>query len=1042
MNPKVNTIVSTLLALILLSAALPSYSQSKYVVAGTVTDTSKEPLPGAAVMVKGTANGALTDENGKFSISVSGTSVLEFAMLGFASKEVPVNGKKVLNVILKEDNVMLEEAIVEVGYGGQRLVDVTGTVSRVNMDDIAKAPVMSVDQALQGRIAGVQISSADGQPGAEMDIVVRGANSLTQSNSPLYVVDGFPLESFSMSGVSQNDIASITVLKDASSTAIYGSRGANGVIIIETKKGKLGKPSVQYSGTFGVQQVTRKMEMMTPYEFVCYQIERAPSNFDKYLTNVGRTLDYYMDNPGTDWQDKIFRNAFVHMHNLSLMGGTKQTRYAASASVVDQDGVISNSGFQKYQGRVSLEQKISRKLSMSVNMSYTESKVSGQSSSASLSTLGSFASYLMYRTWAYRPVSLKDLDEEDLFDEENNSATMNPYISNENEDKTRKTMNLLANVKLDWTILDGLKLTLRGGYGKTLTRNEEFNNSKTYKGYKNVNNALGVNAAFSEYLRTEWMNENTISYDRKINRNHKISVVAGLTFQGDYRSLYGFKTAMIPNEDMGMSGMDDGLAQSTSASMQYSTLMSALGRINYQLRGKYLFTLSFRADGSSKFAKGNRWGFFPSGAFAWRLGQEKFIKKVKWIDDAKLRLSYGVTGNNRVGPYDSFASLVLSDYYPIGGTPSDALMQSKLGNPDLTWESTSQFNIGYDMKLFGSRVSLNLDLYRKITGNLLLNADIPYSTGFSKVFKNIGKVRNDGLEITLSTVNIRTRNFLWTSDFNISFNRDKVLELAEGQETLMSRVSFTGEFNSTDLYIAAVGKPVASFYGVVWDGVYGYDDFEVNESGKYILKDGVPSNGDPRESIQPGDIKYVDQNNDGIVNEQDMVVIGRCSPVHTGGFNNNWTFKGFNLNVFFQWSCGNDVMNANRIIFEGNYANKNINQFRSYTDHWTIDNQDSRNFRPGGQGPRGVYSSRTIEDGSFLRLKTVQLSYTLPKAVVRKARIENVSFFISGQNLWTWTKYSGLDPEVSTRNTALTPGFDYSAYARNRIYTAGINITF
>ena len=1025
-------------------ACIAAYAQNLSI-GGRVVDSKKEPLPGVIVMIQGTANGTMTDENGCFTINAKKNSVLEVSSLGFATATVLLGGadKKDYLIVLKEDAMLIEEAIVEVGYGEQRVVDLTGTVARVEMDDMLKAPVMSFDQALQGRVAGLTITSSDGQPGSEMDIVVRGANSLTQANSPLYVVDGFPLEDFNSAAISQNDIASITVLKDASATAIYGSRGANGVIIIETKKGKTGKPVIQYNGTFGLHQASAKMDMMSPYEFVVYQIERSSSNLDKYLTNPGRTLEDYLDYKEIDWQDHIFRNAFVHMHDLSLMGGTKQTRYSVSGSLVDQDGVIRNSGFTKYSGRLAFEQKISDRLRFSVNASYMESEVSGQASSSSLSSSSSYASYLMYRTWAYRPVSLNTLDESDIFDEENNSsATMHPVISNDNEQKTKRTTNFMVNSKLEYEITEGLKLNIRGGYTKRLIETDEFNNSLTYKGYPRPTNTLGINASHSESTRKEWMNENTLTWNRELGKRHKINAMVGFSISGEDREAYGFTTSQIVNENLGISGMDDSVPQTTSVKLQGSTLMSFLARVNYQYRGRYLFTFSMREDGSSKFAKGNRWGFFPSGAFAWRMGREKWMRDIEWIDEAKLRLSYGVTGNNRVDAYASYATLKMADWYSTGNGPQEAIVNGSLGNPDLTWESTTQYNIGYDLRLFDNRVNFTFDIYRKITDNLLLNADIPTSSGFSAVYKNIGKVCNDGIELSLSTTNVRTRNFMWTTDFNITFNRDKVLELSEGQEAMLSTVSFTGDFNSTHLYIAQKGGPVASFYGLVWDGCYGYDDFDISSNGKYVLKNNVPTNGDARSDIQPGDIKYVDQNGDGICNDADMVVIGRCAPIHVGGFNNTFTYKGISLNVFFQWSYGNDIMNANRIMFEGNYANRNINQFKSYVDHWTPENQDSRNFRPGGQGPRGVYSSRTIEDGSFLRFKTMQLSYTIPQQLTRKARIENLTVFISGQNLWTWTEYSGLDPEVSTRHTALTPGFDYSSYARNRIYSAGLNITF
>ena len=419
------------------------------------------------------------------------------------------------------------------------------------------------------------------------------------------------------------------------------------------------------------------------------------------------------------------------------------------------------------------------------------------------------------------------------------------------------------------------------------------------------------------------------------------------------------------------------------------------------------------------------------------------MRRLRFIDDAKLRISYGVTGNNRVGDYSIYPSLTLSDYYSFNnGQPADAIITNSLGNNDLSWESTDQIDLGLDLRLFKNRFNLTVDWYQKITRDLLLNANIPYSSGYKTVYKNIGKIRNRGLEITLNTVNVKTKNFEWDSDFNISFNRSRVLALAEGEENYLSKINFTGDYSTKYLYLAKVGEPVAQFYGIQWDGVYGYEDFDRNSMGDYVLKKSVPTNGSARDAIQPGDIKYVDQNGDGVVNDQDNVVIGRCEPIHMGGFNNNFTYKNLSLNVFFQWSYGYDVMNANRIVFEGNYSNASINQFKSYVDRWTPENTDSKNFRVGGRGPSGIYSSRTIEDGSYLRLKTLQLSYTLPKKFTRKLKLQTVQVYVSGQNLWTWTNYSGLDPEVSVRHTVLTPGFDYSAYARNRIYTAGVKIVF
>lgn len=1036
------TIISTLFVLIM---SLPAFAQ-KGVVTGEVINMDGEALVGVTVMVEGSAVGTSTNRNGEYSIVAKPTDRLVFSYLGYAEQTVPIQNQSRVVVTLKDDATVIEDIVVEVGYGQERIKDVTGATTNVKLNDMLKAPIMTFDQALQGRVAGVQVTSADGQPGEEMSVVIRGANSLTQSNSPLYVVDGFPIEDFSAAAINPADIESMVVLKDASATAIYGSRGANGVIVIETKKGIEGKPTISYGATMGFQQVTKKMEMMDAYDFVSYQLERSSSAQDTYLTNMGRTLEDYKEIAAIDMQDLLFRNGAIQMHNLSMTGGTKDTKYSISGSYANQDGVIINSGYEKIQGRLAFTQQMSEKLKLNVNVNYTSATTTGQTASSSQADSNMYASYIMYRCWAFRPVWLNgEFDEDELFDDDYDgvmSATMSPLVSAKNEYRVNTVTTFMGNAALYYDITKDLRLTVRGGYTDKETIAEEFNNSNTYKGYPTVNNSKGVNGSWRSTSVADWMNENTLTWKKKFNRHHSLNVMTGVTIQGRTTDRFGFNAINLPYEDLGMSGLDEGTPYSTVASNSSNRMMSFLGRINYNYRSRYLLTASFRADGSSKFHKGNRWGYFPSAAIAWRISNEPWMKRFKNIDDAKLSLSYGQTGNNRVGDFIAYQTMVVNDWYSFNnGTPGVAVMPNTFGNKDLTWETTTQIDLGYEMAMFNNKLKFRVDLYRKITDDLLLNAKVPYSSGYGTAYKNIGKVSNDGLEFSFNTINVRTRSFMWTSDFNIAFNRSRVLELAENQEHLLSTVSFTGDFNATNLYIASVGGPMAQFYGVVWDGVYGYEDFDI-VGGKYVLKDEVPTNGDDRSIIQPGDIKYVDQNGDGVVNDQDMVVIGNPLPIHTGGFNNNFIYKGFTLNVFFQWSYGNDVFNANRIMFDGNYAGKNINQFKSYTDHWTPENTESVNFRPGGQGPRGVYSSRTVEDASFLRLKTVQLSYDLPRRVIGRLGVDQFRIFVSGQNLYTWSNYSGLDPEVSTRHTALTPGYDYSAYARNKVFTAGINITF
>lgn len=1037
---------------LLLLWALPClnlYAQQadRKLVKGVVVDENNETLIGVHVQIKEDIKRAtVTDKDGKFNIRASANETLIFSYIGYIKQQVLVSNIKG-DIQLKPSLTALNEVVV-IGYGTVKRKDITGSVAEVKMDDISKAPVASFDEALAGRIAGVQVSSNEGQPGADINIVIRGGNSLTQSNSPLYVIDGFPIDDFSNAALNTEDIASISVLKDASATAIYGSRGANGVIIIETKKGKTGKPVITYNGYAGLQEVTKKIALMNPYEFVKYQTERDPDGMLKtYLTNPGYTLEDYKNAENIDWPDLLFQSAFMHNHNLAMRGGNAQTRYSFSGSVLGQDGVIINSGYSRYQGRVAVDQTINKKLKAGININYSKDKNFGAFTSSQAAGTRAYSTYLMYRVWGYRPVAVGDEFDvfNDLFDsDEEDNRIMNPIIGVKNELRQQYRTNLMANANISYEITNNLTFNLRAGINNRLTRNENFNNSKTFRGYPSAGNLKGVNGSFSDLDLNDWMNENTLTYKKSINKDNQIDVTAGFTVQGTSASTYGFESTNIPNEELGLVALQLGLPSSVTSFKSKNTLMSYLGRVNYNFKSRYLFTATFRADGSSKFDPEHRWGYFPSGAFAWQMGRENFMKNLSFVSESKFRVSYGLTGNNRVNDFVRYLSLNLTDYYSFAnGTPAYAALVNNLGNKDLRWEKTAQADIGYDLSLFKSRVNLTVDLYSKTTTDLLLNSNLPLSSGLSSVFKNVGKVRNNGLEISLSTVNIKNKNFSWQSDFNISFNNNKVLALADGENKILSTVNWTGDFANSFLYLAKVGGPAAAFYGLVWDGNYQYDDFDLQPNGSYKLKSTIATNGNDRTVIKPGDIKYVDQNGDGIVSDLDRVVIGRALPVHTGGFNNNFTYKGFNLNVFFQWNYGNDIYNGNRIIFEGNFTNRsNLNQYATYVDRWTPENPSNTQFRIGGQGPAGVYSSRTIEDGSYLRLKTVQLGYTIPKAVVKKINMNAIDLYVAGQNLYTWTNYSGLDPEVSIRNSTLTPGLDYSAYARACTITLGLKATF
>lgn len=1021
-------------------------------VTGVITDGTGEGMPGVNITVKGTTIGSISDLDGKFMVSAPNkSSVLVVSFVGYKKQEIKVGNQTSLMIKLEEEATTLGEVVISAGYTEVKRRDFTGAAGKVNLTDMMKAPVASFDQALGGRIAGVQVSSNEGAPGSTFNIVVRGNNSLTQSNSPLFVIDGFPTEDANSAAINPADIESMDVLKDASATAIYGARGANGVVIITTKKGAAGKPTVAYNGSFSVQQIINKIDMMNAYDFVKLQSEiRTPADmktsyFEPIMVNgtqIERNLDYYRNIKGYDWQDEIFRTAYTHNHYASLTGGTNGTRYSASLSYMNQQGVIMNSDFERYQGRVSLDQKINEKVKLNLNANYTRAITNGTSPS---STVSGATSSLMYSVWGYRPVTWDDTDLlNSLYDpavDGANDYRFNPILSSKEEYRKRIEDNLSANTFIEYSILNGLKAKVSASYKLRNVTNESFNNSKTR--YGNPSRSEGVNASLKLNENRSWLNENILTYVKTFKKKHNVNALLGMTFQGDYSKYYRMDVQQITNEALGMSGLDEGTPKLIESALSESKLMSYLGRVNYNFDGKYYLTASFRADGSSKFVGKNRWGYFPSGSMAWSFNREKKVKEMaSWLSTGKLRLSWGLTGNNRISDFAAYAKLYSSidTEYAFNNSYFPGYALSSLPNKDLKWETTEQTNLGVDLGFFNDRINVVLDVYHKLTRDLLLNADLPFTSGFSSAYKNIGKMQNRGLEVTIDTKNIVKKEFTWSTNFNISFNRGKIVGLNAGQESLQSTVSFDNGYQ-TPSYIAQVGQPVGLMYGFVYDGTYKYDDFNQTASGDYVLKPTVANNGGDRSVIKPGTAKYKDINDDGVVNDNDRTIIGRGHPLHTGGLTNNLTYKNFDLSVFLQWSYGNDVINANRLLFENGEPKRDTNMFASYNDRWTPENPMSNIPAVRGQGPK-VFSSRVIEDGSYLRLKTVSLGYNVPTSFLKKWALSSARVYVSGENLLTLTSYSGYDPEVSVRHSALTPGFDYSAYPRAYNFSFGLNIGF
>ena len=1041
--------------------------QQKNELSGTVKDSKGLPLPGVTVVVKGTTIGTITDNDGKYKLSApTDAKILMFSFVGMKKQEIPVpaGSRAMINVTLEEEIIAIEE-VVAIGYDDVPRSALGGTsISTVKVADLQKAPVKSFEESLAGRVAGVQITSSEGGPLSTNSIVIRGNNSITQGNSPLWVVDGFPLESSSANTIDPSSIKSITVLKDAASTAIYGSRGSNGVIVVTTTQGQSGAPVVRFDGYYGFQKTLKLMNMMDPYEYVKLQLELVgyaakvlytpgdptledptleDPSLDDYIPG-GRTLDNYKNAPYNNWQKLLYRTAPIQNYSLSVSGGTDKNNYMISGSMTDQQGTIIKTGFKRYQGRVVFNQDVNKKARLNLNVNYANTSTEG--SSPSVFPTGASASYsLLYAVWGYRPAispnsSLEEQLNSGIDPDGQLEYAYNPVISARNTDISSDTHNLAANAYIDYKLTNDLVFRISGGVNYNQRLGREYYGVNTSRGM--AGSLMGPNGRISNSASTILLNENTLTYKKLFKQNHYLNLLAGFSVQKTNTNSSSAQASQVPNDELGVSGLDEGTPYAIGSASSNNFLNSYFGRVNYNYKSKYFLTGVVRADGSSKFAPGNRWGYFPSGAIAWNVAKENFMKPVtNLVSELKFRGSYGVSGNNRISDFAYLSAISLSDIttsYPFENVYERGAVQSSLANRDLKWETTATTDIGLDLGLIENRVELTVDYYKKVTSDLLLQATTPGHIGYTSALKNIGKIENTGLEFTLNTVNVTSKKFSWDSNFNISFNRNKVLELTSDQTGMVSSVYFS--VNPVYSYLAEVGGPISQIIGYKWLGNYQYEDFDQLPNGTYVLKGNIPDNGTTRAAIRPGDIKYKDINGDGTVNDADRMVIGNPNPLFTGGFSNNFQYLGFDMNVVLSFSYGNDVLNANRILFEGS-PQSYLNNFATYVNRWTPENPTNEYPRAGGTKAIAV-SNRVVEDGSFLRLKTVSLGYKLPSALLQKVHIRQARVYCSAQNLAVWTNYSGSDPEVSTRSGALVQGFDFSSYPRAFTLTMGFNLTF
>lgn len=1038
-----------LLALIIMIGIMPAYSQTKRL-SGTVTTVTGEALPGVTVLVQGTTNGTITDLDGRFHIDAPDNGTLVFSFMGYESQTHPINGRTTFNVSLSEETVGIDEIVV-VGYGTMKRSDITGSVVSVGAEDLKKTVVTSADQALQGRAAGVQVTSNSGSPGGGISVSIRGVNSLN-GNEPLYVIDGVAIDgqtngnSSALSTINPSDIVSMEVLKDASATAIYGSRASNGVVLITTKKGQAGKPTISYEGYYAIQQIPTKLETMNLREYAELYNERVD------VLGWGEREEFADPSvlgEGTDWQSEIFRKAAMQSHQLSVSGGSDNTQYLISGGYYSQDGIAVGSDFERFSGRVNVDSKLKKWFSMGVQSYFASTNKNntiddGNVIETALKQLPEMPAKNPDGSWGYQ--------------EDNQLGTYysNPLADALTRENYEKGLQMLLNAYTNITFCEGLMLRLE--YGGTYNYNNSYyfqpeltlgNWSQTSNGSRGVSN--------SKY----WSFKQYMTYMKTFADKHSINIMAGHEAQeSGWENLYGSRTGYLFNNVHELNVGDAKSATNSNAKGE-SSIESYYGRLNYAYDERYLLTATIRADGSSTFGPDNRWGWFPSVALAWRFKKESFLKDVDWLSNAKLRLGWGLVGNQNAGSYAYGATMAsVATAYGTGFYPNN------FANSKLKWEQTNSWNAGLDLTFFNNRIEFIFDTYLKKTDNLLMQAALPtYVSGvISSPWVNTGAMENKGFEFTLNTVNMNKKGFEWTTGITFSVNRNKVTSLYTESSGIQ------GNINGLTYTYTAIDNPVGQFYGYNVIGMFTtLEDFYLKDKDGNNLLD---ANGNPQYVALPegktvdeytgiwyGDYIYEDINNDGVIDEKDRTYLGNPEPKFTFGVNNAFRYKGFDLNIFLTGTYGNEIFNY--------LAQQQSNP----TDRWvtlksvhdfakvglidpdgerTLDNMYLIN--PGASTYRidqaksndnSRMSSVYVEDGSYIRIKNIALGYTLPNRLVQKAKIENVRVYFNVQNLYTFTNYSGYDPEVGAYNqNVLLRGVDYARYPSQRIYTFGINLNF
>lgn len=976
------------------------------------------------VLVKGTQIGTSTDIDGAYQlVAPTPNDTLVFSFVGFVEQEIPIEGRSVINVTMQEDDIALDEVVV-IGYGEVQRRDLTGSVSSVTSESIERLPAPSTDQLLQGQVAGVHVTTNSSRPGGGTSVRIRGTGSITSGSEPLYVIDGVPIYNDNKSvpgtggnrvapnplaGINPQDIESIEVLKDASATAIYGSRGANGVVLITTKQGRAGDRTVSFSSSLGVQNAATTFDVLTAEQYVQFANEAA-----EYY-QLGQV---FPDPPSsyetTDWQDLIYQQGLRQNYQLSIRGGNQSTRYAISGNYLDNEGIMVNSGFERYSTRINLDQTVSSAFRIRANV--TGSRALYAVTNEGGANYASGVSLAAASVLPVVPVYTEDGEYADQTQEVpfGSRPMENPVAWVREQDDDTAINRVLGTVEGVYDVLDNLQLRVSLGADIEDLKREGYSTRRLVRANRDGSASINMRD------RMSLLNENVISYNTSFAEEHDLDVTAGFTWQNEvveYTSLSNgdFVADITRVDDIGAGSQPGG--PSVGSSRSEWTLLSWLGRVNYSFRGRYLLTLTGRADGSSKFGAGNKWGVFPSGALAWRISEESFMQGVDLISDLKLRTSYGFSGNQEIGTYSSLARLS-TQTYAFGGTEVIGYIPVSVANQDLKWETSRQFDIGLDLGLFDQRVRLTADYYQKNTEDLILPVTLPFGTGFGSAIKNTGSIRNEGIELALQTF-VEAGAFSWTSNANFATNRNEVIDLGES-DRFFGPSMLPGE---TEGALIEEGRPIGVFWGYETDGIIN-DEAELEALGYGVL----------------GGLKIVDQDGDGAISPADYTVIGNPHPEFTYGWTNTFTYSGVALTAVLQGVYGNDVWNMNLNSLE--HTDLELNStVRRFEERWTPDNAQNATF------PRAGYDqneySRTdylIEDGSYLRLRTLMLSYELP---AQRLGLQRVRLYVQGHNLFTVTDYTGLNPDVNTFGQgSINTGYDNGAYPLAREFTVGVDLDF